>query len=295
VKLRRSLLVLAALCGGPLACAFGLDGYTGGSGGSGAAVNEAGADIAVPTDAPVELPDATIDSPFTSCPSGRGPKMVLVDDGKGTRFCIDSTEVTNAQYAAFLNTSPKTSGQPTACATNASFSPSDTGSFENIAMTQYPVANVDWCDARAYCAWAGKRLCGHIGGGAVATSDARTDPFASEFMYVCTKASTQLYSYGTSYIPAICNANGGGGQPMPAGVRGGCEGGFPGVFDLVGNVGEWTDDCEAETGPGDSCPVNSSSFSYVNGDPRTAQRCDHFDPQQRADTFSDLGFRCCFH
>ena len=40
--------------------------------------------------------------------------------------------------------------------------------------------------------------------------------------------------------------------------------------------------------------MNSSSFTYVNGDPRTAQRCDHFDPQTRGDTFVDLGFRCCF-
>jgi hypothetical protein len=29
----------------------------------------------------------------------------------------------------------------------------------------FPITNVDWCDAYAYCAGIGKRLCGKIGGG----------------------------------------------------------------------------------------------------------------------------------
>ena len=288
---RRILLVATALSGGPVACAFGLDGY---AGGSGAAANDAGAAAVAPADGGAnQVPDATVDGSFTSCPSGRGPDMVLVDDGKGIRFCIDRTEVTNAQYAAFLDTSPKTGGQPPECAGNTAYAPSSTASFD-VGRNQYPVASVDWCDARAFCAWAGKRLCGHIGGGSLRSDAERNDPDASQFMYVCTKGSTQLYSYGNEYIPGICNASGGGGQPMPVGASVDCQGGFPGVFDLVGNVGEWTDDCSNQTGPDDACSVNSSSFAYVDGDPRTAQRCDHFDPQHRGDTFADLGFRCCF-
>ncbi len=289
MKLRRGLLLTVGLSAGPVACAFGLDGYTGGGG----APSEAGADAIALVDTGGS--DATTDGPFASCPSGRGPQMVLIDDGKGTRFCIDSTEVTNAQYAAFLSTSPKTSEQPAVCGGNASYDPSNRQSFDSIAMTDYPVTFVDWCDARAFCDWAGKRLCGRIGGGSLATDDDRADPQVSQFMYACTKGAPGPYPYGATYTPAICNAGGGGASwPFPVTPGGACEGGFPGITYLVGNVGEWTDDCSGDGGASDSCPLNSSSFAFVFGDPQTVSRCDHFDPQSRGDTYLDLGFRCCF-
>lgn len=294
VKLRRGLLVTFALCGGSVACAFGLDGFAGGDGAVPIEASDGTGLGDATSDAGVGLSDAKTDGPFTSCPSGRGPEMVLIDDGKGTRFCIDSTEVTNAQYAAFINSSPKTTGQPDVCASNTTFVPSNTVPFENIAKTGYPVTYVDWCDARAFCAWAGKRLCGRIGGGSLTSEVDRTDPLTSQLMYVCTKGSTQLYAYGTTYRPGICNANGGGGAPFPVNAGGPCVGGFAGVVYLVGNVGEWTDDCATKMGAGDACPVNASSYFQVFGDPKIAQRCDHFDPQLRGDSYEDLGFRCCF-
>ena len=107
-------------------------------------------------------------------PSGRGPTMVrhrLVADAGS--YCIDQTEVTNGQYIAFLEAKVDAgpdAGQPAVCSWNGSFVPSDLWPSPQGAGT-YPVRHVDWCDAYAFCAWAGKRLCGQMGGGASAPTE----------------------------------------------------------------------------------------------------------------------------
>ena len=53
-----------------------------------------------------------------------------------------------------------TSEQRAECEWNYTFQPSEPG-----ADPEHPVTHVDFCDAVAFCAWAGKRLCGKIGGG----------------------------------------------------------------------------------------------------------------------------------
>jgi hypothetical protein len=96
----------------------------------------------------------------------RGPTMVQV---AGT-FYIDSTEVTVAQYQVFLTAKgTDTSGQPSVCSYNTSYQPAQALSPQN-----YPITNIDWCDALAYCTWAGKHLCGAIGGGPIAIANALT-------------------------------------------------------------------------------------------------------------------------
>lgn len=91
-----------------------------------------------------------------SCKGDHGPAPVDV----GT-YCVDSTEVTGRQYLEFLAAKAgDTSGQPVDCSWNTTFEPA-----ADIDPNEYPVAFVDWCDALAYCTWAGKRLCGKIGGG----------------------------------------------------------------------------------------------------------------------------------
>jgi hypothetical protein len=101
--------------------------------------------------------------------------MVEVTSASG-RYCIDSTEVTNAHYAAFLAMSPTpSSGWP---------APVDQG--------RHPVTFVDWCDAFAFCRWAGKRLCGKIGDGANAPADL-ANAAKSQWFNACTAGGTKAY------------------------------------------------------------------------------------------------------
>ena len=68
-------------------------------------------------------------------------------------YCIDRTEVTNAEYRQ--------------CVADGACGPLDLGGpvfplpddyDTNRTYDQYPAANVRWTDALAYCEWAGKRL-----------------------------------------------------------------------------------------------------------------------------------------
>ncbi|HEY3500662.1 MAG TPA: SUMF1/EgtB/PvdO family nonheme iron enzyme, partial [Polyangiaceae bacterium] len=123
----------------------------------------------------------------------RGPNVVNIDG----KFCIDSTEVTYAEYATFLasNPAPQTDD---ACSWNT-FVPSTGWPGTN---PQLPVAHVDFCDARGYCAWAGKRLCGEIGGGSFAFGAFPGNRLKTELYYACSHAGELNFPYGNSYDPS---------------------------------------------------------------------------------------------
>jgi formylglycine-generating enzyme required for sulfatase activity len=133
--------------------------------------------------------------------------MVLVSDMLGG-FCIDATKITNAQYNAFLTAvaMDPTFQQPAKCAWNMSLMPAGM-----MNAPDFPVVNVDWCDAHAYCAWAGKRLCGRIGGGANPFA-AFADASSSQWYAACSAGGTKAFPYGAAYDPLACN---GGDDPTP--------------------------------------------------------------------------------
>jgi len=128
------------------ASASSSSGSSGASSGTSGTTSSSGSST---TDA--DAPDgSSTDGPSGSCPSSGGPTPVNAGS-----FCIDSTEVTKGQYAAFLATTPSTAGQPAACANNTSFAPAAAGP----GGTSDPVVEIDWCDAVAFCTWAKKKLC----------------------------------------------------------------------------------------------------------------------------------------
>jgi formylglycine-generating enzyme len=249
---------------------------------------DADASASGPDVTPVASQDATIPTeasmPGNGCPSGHGPSMVLVD-----AFCIDSTEVTTDQYNDFLLSGPSTTGQPAVCSWNNSYLPGNGWVF-TAAEAELPIANVNWCDAYAFCAWAGKRLCGKVGGGEANFSDfAGSD---NEHYMACSNGGTRVYPYGNSFQSGTCNGQDRNSMNVVAVASlTGCEGGVPGLFDMSGNVEEWQNACNGETGGSDQCLDGTGAFDF-GGSPE-GTRCDFMDSDLRNGEYGDVGFRCC--
>ncbi len=221
--------------------------------------------------------------PPAACPSGRGPSMVRVTL-PGSTFCIDATEVTGNHYAAFLATSPPPASHIAACAWKKEFG----AAFPD----DLPVASVDWCDANAFCAWAGKRLCKARDGSLPSASDASTG--TTEWTLACSAGGRHIFPYGDTYDPEACRT-----EPAPdkdtnlrpVGLYPSCVGGFPGIFDLSGGVHEWTDGCFGTGGASASDLCRQQGGSYTH--PAAEQTCVSEASIPRASKYDDLGFRCC--
>lgn len=219
------------------------------------------------------------------CPALAGPTMVEVPaPAGGQSYCIDSTEVTNAEYQKFLAAKPAMSIQPTYCSFNTTFTPE--GGWPATGKDDYPVVYVNWCDAYAFCAWAGKRLCGRIGGGAVAYAD-YNDASKSQWFNACSAGGTKLYPYGNAFIQGACNGNA---VVSSVGQWSACVGGYAGIHDMSGNVWEWEDNCQS--GVTGFCRDRGGSAA----NPASANlRCDTgVAAVDRNSSSPFIGFRCCW-
>lgn len=140
-------------------------------------------------------------------------------------FHIDKYPVTNAQYQKFIDAS--------------GYRPRDAHNFlrdwvdgaPRRGWQNKPVTWVSIEDARAYAAWAGKRL-----------------PHEWEWQYAAQGTDGRLYPWGNDWnvanMPPQSKARE---MPAPADVDAHPQGASPfGVMDLVGNVWQWTDEFHDE-------------------------------------------------
>jgi formylglycine-generating enzyme required for sulfatase activity len=191
--------------------------------------------------------DGGLDADAAACP----PDMVTIQGSAGT-YCIESTEVTNARYREFLHdldgsvlkVPPDVCGWKTSHAPYISLDGGDS----------LPVLGVDWCDAYAYCAWKGRRLCGAVNGGAIDPD--KRDSNLDQWFAACAKdTDNQTFPYGYVFdvtACADCNPDAGcdpdasslTSHPADAGSMPACEGAYDGLFDMSGNASEWEDSCE---------------------------------------------------
>jgi formylglycine-generating enzyme len=212
-------------------------------------------------------------------------------------FSVDATEVTRGQYAAWLVTSPPVGQQTGACAWNTSFTPdskcmSDPSVCGGADCAQHPQPCVDLCDGAAYCRAVGKRLCGAVGGGALA-SGATNDPAQSQWFNVCSSNGVNKFTYGSSLGPNKCNDNMlGGTTTVPVGSKPDCQStvsGYAGVFDLIGNLAEWEDNCDGSSGASDTCQPRGTAF----GSGAALPSCNQSQSTYRSAASPTIGFRCC--
>ncbi|MDB5479457.1 MAG: sulfatase-modifying factor protein [Caulobacteraceae bacterium] len=136
-------------------------------------------------------------------------------------FLVDRTPVTNRQFKAFLEA--------------AAYKPRDAANFLKDwkdgappdGWAERPATWVSLEDARAYCAWAGRRL-----------------PHEWEWQYAAQGMDGRAYPWGEAWRPDAVPAPDTGralAPPEPVGTRPAGASPF-GVLDLVGTVWQWTDE-----------------------------------------------------
>lgn len=160
----------------------------------------------------------------------------------GRRYAIGKFEVTRAQFAAFVRETnrPMTGGCNLSAEDGVWRRDLDTSwrrpGFEQTAL--HPVVCVNWTDARAYAEWLSRR-----------TGRRYRLPSEAEWVRAARAGTATRYSWGDDLKPRMANCREcDPGLPTPATAR---IGSFPanamGLHDMLGNVGEWMEDCWAET------------------------------------------------
>jgi formylglycine-generating enzyme required for sulfatase activity len=190
-------------------------------------------------------------------------------------YAIDETPVTNAAFARFLKESKYKPKHP------ENFLRHWMGGGPPKGQEDHPVVYVDLDDARAYAAWAGKRL-----------------PTEEEWQYAAAGPDGLAYPWGNQFDAARCNGGQSGSSPTP--VRAFPAGRSPlGVYDMCGNVWQWTES-ERQDGHNRFCVLKGGSFYkavgsgwYADGGPQPNNLAAKFFLMWPGlDRSATIGFRC---
>jgi formylglycine-generating enzyme required for sulfatase activity len=204
-------------------------------------------------------------------------------------FWLDQTEVTNRQFAAFLNeegNQQEEGARWLLVESPAALIQSRDGVFQpKPGFGDHPVIVVSWYGARAYCQWSGGRL-----------------PTEAEWEYAARGPDRPMYPWG-SQAPTCDLANYFGCVGATTEVGSYMDGAsWVGALDMSGNVWEWVNDrydsSYYQISPDENPPgLSFGIYRVLRGGTwddygvrllRAANR--HF--SEPADRIYDVGFRC---
>jgi len=232
-----------------------------------------GADVSVPAAAPSRLPGAV----FRDCKDC--PEMVVIPAGSFTMgssaaekswavshgatpgsvsdeapqhtvslrsFALGKYDVTRREYAAFVRETDRSPGD--GCYDNGNpNSPKRAGvSWQNPGFNQTerdPVVCVSWQDAQAYVTWLNSKM--RRAGAASGYSRYRL-PTEAEWEYAARAGISTRFWWGDDDSSAAGRAwykDNSGGQTHPVGLK---PANRFGLYDIAGNVWQWTQDCYAD-------------------------------------------------
>jgi formylglycine-generating enzyme required for sulfatase activity len=190
-------------------------------------------------------------------------------------FALGRYDVTVAEYAAFVRETGYPEGD--GCGPNGEKwdrPPGVTWRKPGYPQTaRDPVVCVSWQDAQAYVGWLNGKA--RRRGGAVGADPYRL-PSESEWEYAARAGTTTRFWWGDDETAAAAHAWFGSraGHPPVVGNSGGRThpvGGKPanrfGLYDMAGNVWQWTADCYAETyaaAPPDGAPFEAKACMRVD-------------------------------
>ncbi len=153
-------------------------------------------------------------------------------------FYIEATEVTNAQYKAFVDGSGHT--PPKEGWVNGAPKP---------GTEDWPVVYVSWDDAVAYAKWAGRRL-----------------PTEAEWELAARGTDGRRYPWGDDWDPKKGNLGKDGNTGSPEAVGRYADGRSPfGAYDMLGNVWEWTASPFTVYPGGKAAPPEGDQFKIIRG------------------------------
>ena len=227
----------------------------------------------------VMIPSGCFDMGDAFDPEGDANELPVHNVCITSDFNMDVHEVTNAEYAACVSGG--------GCIAPGNFSSNSRGSYYgNPTYDNFPVIYVDWNQATAYCAWAGKRL-----------------PTEAEWEYAARGGlSGKRYPWGDSVSGTDANYwdSGDPWDNDTSEVEYYAANGY-GLYDMSGNVFEWVNDWYLSTyysasptndppGPasGTSRVLRGGSWSSSTFNLRVANRY-YFTPAVRS---NGIGFRC---